>query len=302
MLNKDKRKNSRFASPLRYPGGKTRLAKFLSNIVEENFSKKEKVILAEPYAGGAGASLSLLFAGKVDKIVINDFDKAIFAFWKIAVFDTDFLINKIKDASITIEEWRKQKKIYKNPLSIMRDLAFATLFLNRTNRSGIIEGGVIGGINQTGVWKIDARFKKDVIIERLKKIKKFKNKIEVKNSDGIKFLKNVERRKKKNNYFIFLDPPYYKKGSSLYLNHYIDEDHQGLLNFLNGSSLKWIMTYDNVDYIQNLYAEFIKEEFTINHSAFKAKQGKEILIYSYNITKILDKKNKLLAPSSTLQP
>jgi|SRR3989344_4179739 len=277
---------SGFSSPLRYPGGKTRLAYFLSNAIEKNFSENEKIVLVEPYAGGAGASLKLLFSGKVDKIIINDLDKAIFSFWKIAVSEPDFLINRIKKVSINIDEWRKQKEVYNNSSSTPRELAFATLFLNRTNRSGIIEGGPIGGMDQSGFWNVKARFTKNTIIERLEKIKEFKNKIKVRNLDGITLLKQLEKNKKKNNYFIFLDPPYYQKGKSLYLNHYIDKDHKKLLKLLEKSSLKWVMTYDDVSYIQNLYDKFRKSKFVINHSAFEARQGKEVLIFSNNVVRV----------------
>jgi len=286
-MQKEKNKiTSEFSSPLRYPGGKTRLAGFLCKAIEKNFSEDEKIILVEPYAGGAGASLKLLFSGKVDKIIINDLDKAIFAFWKIAIADTDFLINKIKKVNIDIEEWKKQKEIYNNPSSSTKELAFATLFLNRTNRSGIIEGGPIGGMEQAGFWNVQARFTKNTIISRLEKIKKFKNKISVRNLDGISLLRQLEKNKCKNRYFIFLDPPYYQKGKYLYLNHYIDEDHKKLLKLLEKSSLKWVMTYDDVSYIQNLYNKFKKNKFTINHSAFEARQGKEILIFSNNVAKV----------------
>lgn len=286
MKNKTNKITSDFSSPLRYPGGKTRLAGFLYKAIEKNFSEDEKIILVEPYAGGAGASLKLLFSGKVDKIIINDLDKAIFAIWKIAVTDTDFLINKIKKVNIDIEEWKKQKEIYNNPSSSIKELAFATLFLNRTNRSGIIEGGPIGGMEQAGFWNIQARFTKNTIISRLGKIKEFKNKISVRNLDGISLLRQLEKNKCKKRYFIFLDPPYYQKGKSLYLNHYIDKDHKKLLKLLKKSLLKWVMTYDDVSYIQNLYDEFKKNKFTINHSAFEARQGKEILIFSDNVARV----------------
>lgn len=286
MKSKIKKKNLRFVSPLRYPGGKTRLADFLRKAIEKNFSENEKIILVEPYAGGAGASLKLLFSDKVNKIIINDLDRAIFSFWKIAVSDTDFLINKIKKVKIDINEWKKQKKIYNNPFSTTKKLAFATLFLNRTNRSGIIEGGPIGGMDQLGFWDVKARFTKNTIINRLEKIKKFKNKIKVRNLDGITLLKQLEKNKIKNNYFIFLDPPYYQKGKSLYLNHYIDKDHKKLLKLLKISSLKWVMTYDDVSYIQILYDKFKKSKFVINHSAFESRKGKEILIFSDNVVPV----------------
>jgi len=289
----------KFYSPLRYPGGKTRLSYFLEKTIEKNFSEKEKVALVEPYAGGAGASLKLLFSGKVDKIIINDLDKAIFSFWKIAVSDADFLINEVKKVNIDISEWRKQREIYNNPLTTTRKLAFATLFLNRTNHSGIIGGGPIGGMAQSGNWNLKARFKKDTIIEKLEKIKEFRDKIKVRNLDGIMLLKQLEENKKKNNYFIFLDPPYYQKGKSLYLNHYINKDHKKLLKLLKKSSLKWVMTYDDVSYIRNLYDGFRISKFTINHSAFKAKQGKEIVIFSNNVAKVAI--NRLLKSLVTIQ-
>lgn len=279
MKKETDKKISDFSSPLRYPGGKTRLANKLLEAIEKNFDQKEKVVLVEPYAGGAGASLTLLFAKKVKKIVINDLDKAIFTFWKIAVSDADYLIDKIKRTEVTIAEWRRQKTIYISTKSD-RKLAFATLFLNRTNRSGIMNGGPIGGIDQSGTWKVNARFTKQTIIDRLEKIKEFRNKIEVYNLDGIELLKKMEGRKNKNQHFIFLDPPYFQKGQSLYLNHYSNKDHENLSEFLGRSSFKkWIMTYDDVPYIKNLYASMRLRGFAIQHNAYESKIGREVMIF-----------------------
>ncbi|MDP8289663.1 MAG: DNA adenine methylase [Candidatus Susulua stagnicola] len=272
----------KFVSPIRYPGGKTRLAKFFAKTIEKNFTEEDKgkVILVEPYAGGAGAALSLLFAGQVNRIIINDFDSAIYAFWKTALSDSEYLIKRVLEVKITIEEWKRQKEIYNRALSSDHELAFATLFLNRTNRSGIIEGGPIGGMDQSGDWKLDVRFTKSTLVKRLKRIKRYKNKIKVYNLDGISLLKKIERCKNMSNYFIFLDPPYYQKGKLLYLNHYEDSDHEKLRKFLQDSSLKWIMTYDDVSYIRKLYTKMRKRKFTIQHSAYQSKIGKEIMIFS----------------------
>lgn len=276
-------KKYEFFSPLRYPGGKTRLASLLAEAVVKNFKDDERVILVEPFAGGAGASLSLLFDDKVDRILINDLDDAIYTFWKVAVSDTDYLIRKIRTTEITVSEWKKQKTIHLCPKND-RELAFSTLFLNRTNRSGIMDGGPIGGLNQLGEWKIDARFTKPTIISRLEKIKQFRNKIIVRKVDGIKLLKQLEKHKRANRYFIFLDPPYYQKGQSLYLNHYNNKDHEKLAKFLGISSLKkWIMTYDDVRYVKNLYTNFQTSGFSIQHSAYKSKIGKEVMIFSENL-------------------
>ena len=273
-----------FYSPLRYPGGKTSLAITISKAIKKNFTKDQEIILVEPYAGGAGASLKLLLTGEVNKVIINDFDKAIHSFWKIAVSDADFLIDKIKKTDISIEEWKKQKEIYNNRSSNTHDLAFATLFLNRTNHSGILGGGPIGALNQSGSWKINARFVKNTIIKRLENIQKFKNKIKVYGIDGVRLLKRLEKSKQNSNYYIFLDPPYYQKGKSLYLNHYHEEDHQKLAEFLKETSLKWIMTYDDTKFICNLYEEMYIKRFTIQHSAYKSKKGKEVMIFSDNST------------------
>jgi DNA adenine methylase len=282
----DKKIISGFSSPFRYPGGKTRLANKLLEVIEKNFTRDEQIILVEPYAGGAGASLALLFANKVDKIIINDLDNSIHAFWSVAVSDTDYLIKKIKRTEVTIDEWRKQKTIFLSTKN-RRKLAFATLFLNRTNRSGIMTGGPIGGVEQSGKWKIDARFTKKTIIDRLEKIKEFRKKIEVTNFDGIVLLKKLEKRKDSKQLFIFLDPPYFQKGQSLYLNHYNNKDHENLSAFLQKSSFKrWIMTYDDVPYIKNLYAMMRTKGFTIQHNAYESKVGREIMIFPKSLVPI----------------
>lgn len=263
-------------SPLRYPGGKAKLSSFLGKVLDKKDSKK--IVFVEPYAGGAGAALSLLFAGKVSKIVINDLDPAIFSFWKAAVFETDRFIRKIQGINLTVAEWQRQHAIYKNKSSSEFNLGFATFFLNRTNRSGIIEGGPIGGIDQKGEWKINARFNKEGLIERLKVLKKFRKKIVVTNLDGIDLLRSLEKKLNASDHFIFLDPPYINKGKLLYLNHYLKENHESLAAFLKDSGLEWVMTYDDTQYIRKLYSTKEVKGFSISHTAYTRKKGKEVLI------------------------
>ena len=278
-----------FCSPLRYPGGKTSLAPELLKRIRKRFSSGEKITLIEPYAGGAGASLKLLLEGEVSEIFINDFDKTISSFWEVAVSDTDYLISKIQRTPITIEEWRKQKDIYifmKNKIKEIylstnnkKKLAFATFFLNRTNRSGIISGGMIGGVKQSGRWKINCRFNKKTLIDRLKKIQDFRGKIKVFCEDGISFLKRLEKHPKANSYYLFLDPPYVNKANSLYLNYYQKENHEKLASFLETTSLKnWILTYDDNPLVKDLYSKMKRDSFFLNHSAYEARRGKELMI------------------------
>lgn len=274
----------KFYSPLRYPGGKGRLADFLADLIATKANNKE-TIFVEPFAGGAGAALELLIEGKVSKIVINDLDPAIYTFWKVAVNETDKLIRKIQRTEITIEEWQKQQKIYRDKTSNDLKFAFATFFLNRTNRSGIIEGGPIGGINQEGKWKVNARFNKKGLIERLRLIEKYKDQITVTNLDGIQLLKKIQNNKSFKNHFIFLDPPYVEKGQLLYLNHYQKKNHKKLADFLNSSLLDWVMTYDDTPFIHELYSENAIRRFDIAHTAHARKMGKEVFISPLSVKK-----------------
>ena len=148
-------------SPLRYPGGKSKLAPFVSLAIKK--ANLQNPVYIEPFAGGAGTALELLFNGIVDEIVINDYDKAIYSMWRAILTNTRKFIYFIENTPLNDVEWRKQKKIYttqNKKYSI--ELGFATFYLNRTNRSGILSAGPIGGHNQTGNYLIDARFNKKV--------------------------------------------------------------------------------------------------------------------------------------------
>lgn len=271
-----KRNQKNHYSPLRYPGGKTFLFPFFDSIIADNGLKKTTYI--EPFAGGAGAALALLMSGKVDRIVINDLDKAIYAFWKSAVFESVKFINKIKSTPITIREWKKQKAIYGNLESSEFDLGFATFFLNRTNTSGILNGGPIGGTKQAGKYKINARFNKEKLIERINQLASFKDKILVFNKDGLRLINDYLNKK---NTFIYLDPPYFEKGASLYLNHYKKEDHEALAKKLNDNpDAFWLLTYDNKKEIKSLYPNRKVISFSLNYNAYKSRRGREIMIMS----------------------
>lgn len=269
-----------FYSPLRYPGGKTSLTPLFDKIIKKN--NLYDGIYIEPYAGGAGAALSLLLLGKVESIIINDLDPAIYSFWKSSIYESERFIKKLQSIEVNIDEWKRQKAIYKNEKSSEFDLGFATFFLNRTNRSGIIEGGPIGGYEQKGQWKIDARFNKKDLANRIKKISCYRDRITVANEDGLELLKKIKKFKKK---FIYLDPPYYEKGSSLYLNSYNEKDHKKLANFLNNNSnVNWLLTYDNVDYIKNLYLDRKMQNFSINYSANVKRKDSELMIFSDSLS------------------
>lgn len=266
-------------SPLRYPGGKNCIFSFVSKIFYEN--NLVGINYAEPYAGGAGLALRLLYEGYVDHIYINDLDKSIYAFW-ISIFNQpDEFCKWIEELDITIANWNKYKKIQYSSDSVDNfELAKSTFFLNRTNISGVIKGGVIGGQDQKGKYKIDARFNKQDLIKRIQKLATIKDRISISNLDGLSFLNILN--KKKEEIFIYLDPPYFQKGADLYMNFYSKEDHKKLSRYIRNLNKKWMVSYDNHDFILNLYAKQTKILYKLSQAASN-RIGDEVLIFSNGI-------------------
>ena len=181
-------------------------------------------------------------------------------------------------ARVTIKEWQKQKAIYINPKSKEFELGFATFFLNRTNMSGILNGGPIGGLKQKGNYKIDVRFNKWKLADRIHQLSLYKNKITVSNEDGVKLIHKYLNRK---NTFIYLDPPYFEKGAALYLNHYKKDNHEMLADQLNqNTNAFWLLTYDDKKEIRKLYEDRKIVNFSLNYNAYESRQGKEIMVMS----------------------
>ena len=269
-------------SPLRYPGGKNKLSSYVQQLIKYN--NLEKCTYIEPYTGGGAVALRLLFDGIVDNIIINDFDRSIYAFWYSVLNYTDELCSLIEKTPVTMENWFKQRDIQKEKDNVdLLTLGFSTLFLNRTNRSGIIKAGVIGGLNQTGNYKIDCRFNKDNIIEKIKSIANFKEKITLYNLDTLKLIDDVIPNIA-NEKFIFFDPPYYKKGSSLYVNFYKHDDHVELMNHISSlTDSYWITSYDNVPEITDLYSAFRNNVYSLSYTANIKYKGKEVMFFSDNL-------------------
>ena len=280
----------RTLSPLRYPGGKAFMTDFLTEFIKDNYSVKP--VYVEPYAGGAGAALNLLFNGTVDKILINDANIAIFSFWDNLINNTQKFLRKFDSVTPTLEEWMRQRDIFNKLKNISQsnlDLAFAVFFLNRTSRSGVLGGGPIGGITldqqKKAKYNISARYNKSNLRKRLLNVAEQRKNIEVSNLDALDLLKKIlvapiERQKK---VFIYLDPPYYEKGKKLYMDFYNYEDHKALASFLDNSyNFKWILSYDSVLPIKELYSSFKQYEFAIRYSVNLQKQGKELIVHSRN--------------------
>jgi DNA adenine methylase len=265
-------------SPLRYPGGKSKLYPFFVALIKENAMCDVQYF--EPYAGGAGLAIKLLINGFVEKISINDIDESIYAFWRAALYAADDFCDLIENTPLTIDEWHRQKSIWNlGDLTRETELGFSAYFLNRTNRSGIIEGaGPIGGYAQSGPWKIDVRLSKKPQIDNIKSLSRYAEQIDVSNLDAIKFIrKNV----KKKNAFIYLDPPYFAKSRKLYKNFYEPSDHLQIAQELEKyRDAKWVVSYDDVPQIRNAYCSFSPITYPLNYSAGSKTVGTEVIFLS----------------------
>lgn len=272
-----------FNTPLRYPGGKGKFALFVKNLMEQNNLNGDYL---EPYAGGAAVALDLLFSGYCKNIHINDLDPAVFTFWKSVTEETECFVRMISDTNVTIEEWHKQKYVLANPNNFSQlEQGFATFFLNRTNRSGILKGGVIGGKNQDGNYRLDARYNKENLAKRIEKIGKYKDQIKVYNYDALELLRRVDALLPQNS-LLYLDPPYYVKGQGLYRNFYVHDDHVQIRKELDKIKSKWIVSYDNCPEIKEIYEGYRQDDYALNYSAYYKTKGSEVMIYCDNISKI----------------
>lgn len=272
-------------SPLRYPGGKSCLSNFLGDIMRLN--KLDGGVYYELYAGGAGAALNLLLDNLVERIVINDADFHIYAFWHSILNEKQKFIQLINKVEVNMDEWEKQKSIYDNSNneSILK-VGFATFFLNRTNRSGVIhKAGPIGGKKQDGNYLMDVRFNKDNLKQRINTISKYKDRIKLYNLTTEIFLGDSQLYKKDiKKSFFYLDPPYYYKGQELYLNNYIHDQHQHLSDLMRASKIKnWLISYDNVIEIRKMYEGFRKSKFKLNYTLHNKREASELLIFSNSL-------------------
>jgi DNA adenine methylase len=269
-------------SPLRYPGGKASLADFFELVIDALGLSQPTYV--EPYAGGAGAGLALLYKGVVGRVVINDLDRSIHAVWDSMLSRTDDFLRRLESAPLTVDEWLRQREIYRrrddddlDPL----DLGFATFYLNRTNRSGVLQGGIIGGLKQAGTYKMDARFNKVTLRSRIERLAEHRSKIRVSRQDGVLRLRHWLP---KENVFAYVDPPYYAKGSFLYLNSFNDKQHRNLANSLNTlADANWVLTYDMAEPIKAMYEDRTTLDFNLHYSANRRELASELMVASDSV-------------------
>ena len=265
-------------SPLRYPGGKTKFYTYVREILSCNDMLGETYI--EPFAGGAGLALKLLLNEDVSRIVINDFDPAIYSFWHSVLYETEAFCELIENAILTTNQWTLQHSIYlESDTSDPLTLGFATFYLNRTNISGVVKGGMIGGQGQNGKYGLDARFNRQKLIEKIKTIASHKEQIVLLNLDARELLQPRQLRKFYK-IFINLDPPYVKKGAQLYKNAFSESDHRELCELVKQCRRKWIVTYDVCPLVADLYKSYRSSYLDVTYSIQASKKAKEYIFFS----------------------
>lgn len=270
-----------FNTPLRYPGGKGRLSQPVADIIEANGLTGGHYI--EPYAGGSAVAINLLFLEYASHIHINDLNRSVHAFWWAVLNEPDALCSRIRGRRVSIAEWYRQRAVQQDPEAEAIDLAYSTFFLNRTNRSGIIMGGVIGGKKQEGAWKLDARYNKKDLTKRIEKIASLRHRITLHNLDALDLIQNLLPSLPRRS-LVYLDPPYYVKGKGLYEDHYSHEDHERVARAVASIKQNWLVSYDNVPEIRQLYATYRQRTFGLHYSAQTRYSGSEVMFFSERLS------------------
>jgi DNA adenine methylase len=267
----------RFPSPLRYPGGKGKIANYLKLLFLGNGMVGHHYV--EPYAGGSSVALSLLYEEYASRIHINDLNPSVHAFWAAVLNDTTSLCRRIQDTAVTMQEWERQRVVQAAESPDPLDLAFSTFFLNRTNRSGIINGGVIGGKGQGGKWKLDARYNKSDLIRRIEKVARHRTRITLTQVDAAEYLQSRVPTLPENA-FLYLDPPYYVKGDGLYQNSYLHQDHHEIARIVAGLQRPWVVSYDAAPEIMEMYQPLQPMHYGLKYSAADRYAGSEVMFFS----------------------
>lgn len=264
-------------SPLRYPGGKTQLAPFVSDLLRIN--DLQQGVYAEPFAGGAGLAWRLLLSGQVGEVWLNDIDPCVYALWDAVLNQPDALCERIAETPITLDEWHRQRSVFLDSNALTLDRAFSTLFMNRTNRSGILLGGVIGGKSQDGTYKLDCRFNRVELIRKIQRISRHRDVVRLTRLDAAECITQWSEQLPPRS-LINIDPPYFVKGQELYINFYTPADHASLAAVIRKLRCPWMLTYDDVPQVEDLYSGLPIYRKSLVYYAQVKRKANELLVLS----------------------
>lgn len=273
-------------SPFRYPGGKAAIQAFLESEICQLVGETRHYV--EPFAGGAGAALGLLSAGIVQKIHLNDLDIRIYSSWRAMLEETERFVDRLQNVCVDLETWKWAQTVMREADRYSFDLGFATFFINRTSRAGILSGsGPIGGYLQEGTWRMDARFYRETLIDRVKYVGDHASQIDLDCSPALQFLRTKSNLLPDNSTYYFIDPPYVRAGARLYLNAMSNKDHVELASFIGGSHLlNWSVTYDDHPDVRELYQNHRIRKLIVAYSLGKPRREGEVLITASNAVKV----------------
>ncbi|MCA8382548.1 MULTISPECIES: DNA adenine methylase [Burkholderia cepacia complex] len=268
-------------SPLRYPGGKARLAAYISGVIEENYLNG--CTFYEPFAGGASVSLELLRLGFISSAVLIERDPLVYAFWWCVFNITEDLCAAVNACPVTMETWAQLQPTREvaypadGQFTILQ-LGVAGLFYNRTNFSGILGAGPIGGEAQASRYKIDCRFNKEKIIRQIRSVARFADRVRIYCDDAISFMRTNAEEIATGFSFVYVDPPYYQQGPKLYRHHYTDADHIALAQFLQTQGYPWLLSYDDHPRIRELYAANTVQPIYLDYNVKSSRTARELAI------------------------
>lgn len=267
-------------TPIRYPGGKSKLYPIVDAVIEAN--ELAGCTYAEAYCGGAGLAVKLLLKGRVSRIVLNDIDPAVYSMWDAIVNHSEELCHFLREVPLTIDEWKARRAFFDSAEKPSLELGKSALYLNRTNRSGILRGGPIGGISQSGKYKLYARFTREALCDKVMAIAARSDAIELHNEDACDFIDGTLAHSKQ--VFANFDPPYVVKGPGLYENHYTEESHKAVAAKIASCGFPWIVTYDDSPFVRDLYRGFDQYAVSVRYSASSVRDGNEVLIAGPGVT------------------
>jgi len=270
--------SNKITSPLRYPGSKATFLKVVLEFIEVHGLKGREIV--EPYAGSGIVSLSLVAKNLVSHATLVERDPLLYSFWKAVFEHTDALLSSIEEINVNMDTWHELRVLLKHKIpedKLIPDLALACLFFNRTNFSGVLHSGPIGGKNQSSDYKLDCRFNKKDIISRIRQISSLRDGVSVKFGDALEFLQkaNIQNNEKR---FFYVDPPYFKQGRKLYRYYYKVIDHKRLYDILSVATFPWLLSYDKHEFIELLYDGFPQVHQSFRYMSRTPKNENELVV------------------------